>query len=122
METHRVHEVVRDLRAKPRHIRERMALGVAGGVTLVVALGWVAASAATGVFSLSPSTLANAPSTNVGEAVAQGKSNFSDLLGAAGAAFSGSSTTAQIQVVDSSNPPAATDQNNNNTSATVLHF
>ena len=120
MDHRRVHEVVHSLRAKPQHVRERIALGAAGGVTLVVALGWFAASAATGAFSLAPTTVANANVPDLSKTVSQGSSNFGNLLGAAGAAFGATTTPAQITVIDASTTPAP--QNENDTNQTVIHF
>lgn len=116
----RVHEVVHTLRQKPQHVRENIALGVSGGITLVVALGWLAATSASGTFALSPSTFGT-NDANVSEAVASSKSNFSELLGAAGAALGATTTPPTITIVDTEvhstldNPALPAD-------ATVIHF
>jgi membrane-associated phospholipid phosphatase len=52
METRHIHETVHSLRQKPLHVRENIALGVAGGITAIVAVGWFAATAVSGTFSL----------------------------------------------------------------------
>lgn len=112
----RVHEVVHTLRQKPRHVRENIALGIAGGVTFVVALGWLVAFSANGTLAFSSD---NAP--DVKEAVDSSKSNFSDLLGAAGAAFGASSTPAEVTIVET-NVRSTLDEPTVPEDATVIHF
>lgn len=118
----RIPEVVHTLRQKPLYVRENIALGVSGGVTLVVALGWLAATAASGTFTLSPTTFAAADSPDVHGAVAASKSNFSQLLGAAGAAI-GATTTAPttIRVVDT-RVHSTLDREQVPVEQTVIHF
>jgi hypothetical protein len=119
METKRVHEVVHTLRQKPLHVRENIAIGVAGGFTLLVALGWFAASAASGTFSLSSkSTLAAA---GVQQAASTSKDNFSQLLGAAAASISATSSPATVTVVDTQ-VHSTLDQPQVDANATVIHF
>ncbi len=123
METKRVHEVVHDLRQKPLHVRQNIALGVAGGVTLVVALGWFAANALGGTFSLAPSTFAstdqNAP--NFKEAITQNSNSFSQLVGAAGAAVGATSSPTAITIVDTQ-VHSTLDSGQSSSDATVIHF
>jgi hypothetical protein len=122
METKRVHEVVHSLRQKPQHVRENIAIGVSGGITLLVALGWFAATAASGTFSLSPSaTLASTNTADMQQTVASSKDNFSQLLGAAGAAIGASSTPTTITVVDTQ-VHSTLDQPQVDANATVIHF
>jgi hypothetical protein len=122
METKRVHEVVHTLRQKPLHVRENIAIGVAGGFTLLVALGWFAAAASSGTFSLSSNaTLANSNTADMQQAVASGKDNFSQLLGAAAASIGASSTPATITVVDTE-VHSTLDQPQVDANATVIHF
>lgn len=119
--TRRVHEVVKTLREKPEHERQRMALGVSFGFTLIVALGWLGALSANHTLAINP-TSENAQAT--AEATSAAKSSFSDLLGAAGAAFGGSTTTdaaAEITVVDSKTTTSL-DQNTVPSDQTVIHF
>jgi hypothetical protein len=121
METRRVHEVVHTLRQKPVHVRERIALGVAGGVTAIVAVGWFAANSIAGTFSLAPTTLAGG-NPDVHQAVAQTSTSFSELVAASGAAFgAGSSSPATITVVDTK-VNSTLDQQEVPADQTVIHF
>lgn len=121
METPRVHEVVHTLRQKPLHVRQNIALGVSGGLTLVVALGWFAANAAAGTFSLAPTSLASDSGTEARQAVAASGNGFTQLLGAAGAAFGATSSPAQITVVDTKTS-STLDHQEPSPEATVIHF
>ncbi|MDB5195191.1 MAG: hypothetical protein JWO84_375 [Parcubacteria group bacterium] len=122
METQRVHEVVRSLRDKPLHVRENIAIGVSGGITLLVALGWFAASAASGTFSLSPNaTLAATNNPEMQQAVNSSKDGFSQLLGAASASIGASSSPATITVVDTQ-VHSTLDQQTVPADQTVIHF
>ena len=118
----RIHEIVHRLRQKPLHVRENIAIGVSGGFTLVVALGWLVATTASGTFTLAPSTFAAADSPDVHAAVAASKSNFSDLLGAAGAALGATtSAPATITVVETSSR-STLDREAVPENQTVIHF
>jgi len=118
--TARVHEVVKTLREKPEHERQRMALGVSFGFTLIVALGWLGGLAANHTLAINPAS-ENAQAT--AQASTAVKSSFTDLLGAAGAAFGSSTTTApaDITVVDSKTTTSL-DQNTVPSDVTVIHF
>jgi len=119
--TTRVHEVVKTLREKPEHERQRMALGVSFGITLVVALGWIGALSANHTLAINPAS-ENAQAT--AQASTAAKTGFSDLLGAAGAAFGGSSSStapADITVVDSKTTTSL-DENTVPNDVTVIHF
>jgi hypothetical protein len=114
----RVHEVVHHLRTKPQHVRENIAIGTAGGITLVVAIGWLFATAASGTFAWTDSPTAD---PQVHEAVAEGSNQFSDLLGAAGAVFGATSSPAEITIVDTQ-VRSTLDQPSVSPEATVIHF
>jgi hypothetical protein len=83
-------DLVERLRAKPEHIRRRIALFSSAGITGVVGLAWLAATVNTGALALSktPPTQLPAPSDN-----------GSTLIGAA-AAFQGPKDDATIRVED----------------------
>lgn len=115
-----IHEIVRTLRAKPLHVRENIAIGVSGGVTLVVALGWLVATAASGTFTLAPTTFAN-DDAGMKTAVAASKTNFSNLLGAAGAAFGATTSAPTITVVDTS-VHSTLEDDSVSPEQTVIHF
>jgi hypothetical protein len=95
---------VERLRTKPLHVRRNIAVGVSTGVTALIAVAWFGTLAATGAFSLAPqpqqanSVVANAP--DIKQAVASAKTNFSDLLGAAGAASSTSTPATGLTIVE----------------------
>jgi hypothetical protein len=121
MEPKRVHEVVHTLRQKPLHVRENIALGVSGGITFLVAAGWLVANAASGTFALAPTTLADSATPEVHQAVASGKDNFTQLLGAAGAALGATTSSPTITIVNTE-VHSTLDQPSVPADATVIHF
>ncbi len=121
MELHHVHQTVHTLRQKPLHVRENITLGVAGGVTALVALAWFFATLSSGTFSLAPSSFASTESPNVSKTVVESTTNFTQLLGAAGAAISASSSPAAITIVDTK-VNSTLDQQTVPADATVIHF
>ena len=116
----RLHETIHTLRAKPVHMRENIAIVTAGGITLVVAALWFVANAASGTFAIGPSAFPANP--EAGKAVAASSEGFSQLLGAAGAALSGSSSPATITIVDTQVHSTLDTGNQNDTNQTVIHF
>jgi hypothetical protein len=108
------------LRAKPEHIRKRIAIGTSVGVTAVVALVWLTTLVTSGTLALnlvSPGgNIAEGGSGNVQGAVAETQTNFSQLLGAVGA-ISSSSTDPNLIIVDQA--PTTTPANSN---PTVIPF
>lgn len=125
METHRVHEVVHTLRQKPLHVRENLALGIAAGITVLVAGVWAVTGAVNGTFSLAPeSHLADAASEDariIQEASQASSDGFSQLLGAAGAAIGATSTPASITIVNTE-VHSTLDQDQVDPNATVINF
>ncbi|MDB5237380.1 MAG: hypothetical protein JWL88_482 [Parcubacteria group bacterium] len=116
---------IEKLRAKPEHIRERIAFGTAAGVTGVAATIWVIALAATGTFSLSPSagTLASGPAGQ--GAIAQTQDGFSQLVGAVGAAAGSTNTAPSLRIVDDGTTSSLDTKHAavaNNSNATVIPF
>ncbi len=79
-------EYIESLKGKPAHVRERIAFGAAGGVTAVVAVGWLAVTATSGTFALNVDS--QAPG-DIDAAFAETRSSFDSLLGAVGAFQSG---------------------------------
>jgi hypothetical protein len=114
MDRNSVIDYVERLRAKPEHIRRRIAVGTTVGVTGVVAAGWLTALVLSGSLALAPvgassSTLASAPgTTQVVNAATQTQSSFTQLLGAVGLA-NASSAPASLNVVDASTTTPSTD-------------
>lgn len=87
-------EYLETLRAKPGHIRERIALGTAAATTAVVAAAWLIVLSASGTFTLAPSNVtASSDAEGFGTAVAETKSGFSSFLGAVGAYQSGQTSS-----------------------------
>ncbi len=89
------------LREKPAHVRHTIALGVSGGITSLVFVGWLAAMTTSGVFATAGSSVARSvtPPEEVQKSIEASSRNVNSLLGAASAALTGSSTSA-VEVVD----------------------
>ena len=85
------------LRAKPNHIRHRIAYGTAAGVTAVVGLVWAGVFISSAPLALAPAGSDTAAAQNTQAALAETKSNFSQLLSAVGAA-GGASQPAALAV------------------------
>lgn len=117
---------IEKLRAKPHHVRERIALGTAAGVTGIIGAIWVVTLAATGTFSLAPvgGTLASDSSTQ--SAIAQSQSGFSQLLGSAGAALGATTTPPSLRIVDDGTQSSLDTSKQvsaaNSSNATVISF
>lgn len=109
MATQRIIEHIDRLREKPEHIRHRIAMGVAFGITAVVAAGWMTAMATSGTLALKSSTNeAPGSGSDVAAAVTESTSAFSSLMGAAGAAFSATSTEAALDIIESETRTSST--------------
>ncbi len=95
--SHHIHR----LREKPAHVRERIALGVSGGITTLVFAGWLVAMGSSGAFSIATQSVAHSvtPPDDVQKSLSEGARGMNSLLGAASAALSGSTTSA-VEVVD----------------------
>jgi len=101
------------LRAKPGHIRQKIAFGAAAGATVIVAAGWFAVAATSGTFLLAPPTLASAGSdSGLTSALAQTQSSVSSLIGAAAAfkpgAGAGSGITIETTASSTAEAPQPT--------------
>jgi hypothetical protein len=116
--SHHIHK----LKQQPSHIRERVAIGISGGVTAMVAIGWMMAMSSSGAFSLATSSIAEsiAPPQEVKDGFAQSGNSFNSLMGAAGQAFGTSEAPADIQVVDTHT--SSTLDTSTAGSATVIPF
>ncbi len=89
------------LRAKPEHIRHRIAMAVAFGVTGLVTAGWIAAMATSGTLALKTQPVAiQGVDSDVAKAVTESTSAISSLMGAAGAAFGATSTEAALSIIE----------------------
>ncbi|HYF29469.1 MAG TPA: hypothetical protein VEA36_03855, partial [Candidatus Paceibacterota bacterium] len=86
------------IREKPHHVRRQIAFGTSLTITALVAIGWVGALVSTPKLAIDPNladeelSLANAPTMTGG--------SFSELVGAAGAAFGATTSPAKVMVVD----------------------
>ncbi|MFA7302180.1 MAG: hypothetical protein WC030_00310 [Candidatus Paceibacterota bacterium] len=90
---------VEHLKTKPHHVRRKVALGVAGGVTSLVAVLWLGVSLSTNAFAIQGSTFAE--STAQGPAittVTEGPEQ--NLAGAAAARQRDASGPARIEIVN----------------------
>ena len=101
--TTRFHEKLQIIKNKPEHVRQNIALGVSGGITLLVLAGWLGALSHNKTFALDSNTQSDIP--NPVEKVAETRDTFSNLLGAAGSAFGATTSPTEIKIVDTE-PPA----------------
>lgn len=129
MATERIIEHVNRLREKPHHVRHNIAMGVAFGITGLVALGWMTALATSGTLALKSSAVVSSASgagNDVSEVVSESTNAFSSLMGAAGAAFNATSTEAALDIIESETRTYSTFETRtepaNNTSKTVISF
>lgn len=127
MATDRIIEHVHRLREKPHHVRHNIALGVALGITSLVALGWVTALATSGTLAVSSGTTEERPlGPEVSETLEDSTNAFTNLMGAAGAAFSMSSSSAELDIVEGEARTHSTFDTRvepaNNTDKTVISF
>ncbi|HEY0948166.1 MAG TPA: hypothetical protein VGE53_01590 [Candidatus Paceibacterota bacterium] len=111
------------LQEKPEHVRHNIAMGVAVGVTALVAAGWAVALGTSGTFALSEPKLAEDRET-FAESFEEPASAFSNLMGAAGAAFNATSTEAALKVIETrtSSTLEGRAQPANDTEKTVIPF
>lgn len=127
---------IHTLKQKPEHVRHRIAMGTSIGVTALVGVIWVAVMATSGTFALNTN-----PATSTGTGTGNGqtpssdafalsgtnvKSNFSQLVGAVGAATGATTSQPALTIVDgtttsSFNQPTQQSANAN-ASATVIPF
>ena len=99
----RLKQHLHTLKRQPSHVRERVAVGVSGGITALVAVGWFTAMATSGSFSMATSSIAESVRTpqEVTDGVAASSGTFKSLMGAAGEALGGKGADAPaISVVE----------------------
>lgn len=124
-------DFIERLRAHPVHIRQRIAVGTAVGVTAIIFIVWAVGTATSGVLALdlnSPTAVGASGDTGNTAAVAgatqtKSTSHLNQLLGAIGALQQPSKPA--LQPVDSSPAPAQNTQtqtNENATDQTTLQF
>jgi hypothetical protein len=95
-------KLIQDLRAKPEHVRKRLALGASAGFTALVAVMWAVTLSANGTFALSSQPAPEDPNANGGYVLGGTgvKSNFSQLVGAVGAAAGATTSQTQLTIID----------------------
>jgi hypothetical protein len=123
---------IQKLRAKPEHIRERIALGTSAGLTGIVALVWIVTLATTGTFSLKSQNATGGDLFAMGDqsqtqnVAAQTQNGFSQLVGAAGAALGATSTAPDLHIVNDRTTSSLEAKQEaaaaNNSNATVIPF
>lgn len=127
MATDRIIEHIDRLREKPEHVRHRIAMLTAAGVTGLVAVTWMGALATSGTLALKTEAAAQSASgtgSEVSAAITESTSAFSNLMGAAGAAFGATSTEAALEIIETRNSSTinAQAQPANATHKTVIPF
>lgn len=116
------------LREKPEHVRHQIAFGLAAGLTSLVAVGWGIALTTSGALAINSDVqpqAATGPGTeSLSESLKEPAENFSNLVGAAGAAFGATSSEAALRVIDSrtSSTLEGRAQSSNATDKTVIPF
>lgn len=117
-----IRDYIEELRSKPEHVRERIALGSSIGITALVFVGWLTALTTSGALVSQP-TIADAhEAEQMSAAVEATKSSFSGLLGAAGAAQSASKNEGELQIVDATTTTTFDTQSDPMEGKTVIPF
>jgi hypothetical protein len=124
-------DFIERLRSKPEHVRQRVALGSAAGITGVVTMVWFLALTVSGNLSLAvPSADANSnatlaqtatPAPDLSGALAQTQTGFNQLLGAAGVATA-TTAPAALTVEDVKPAKAPVTEQRNSEGQTVIPF
>lgn len=122
---------IHTLKQKPEHVRHRIVLGTSIGITALVGVIWATTMVTSGAFALNANTnTQNNGQTPTADAFALSgtntKSNFSDLVGAVGAATGATTSKPALTIIDgttsSSFDQSAQGSANANPSATVIPF
>jgi len=127
MATDRIIEHIDRLREKPEHVRHRIAVLTAAGITGLVAVTWMGALATSGALALktdAETETRTGSGDDMAVALNESTSAFSNLMGAAGAAFGATSTEAALQIIET-RTSSTLDTNvgpANNTNKTVIPF
>ena len=120
------------LREQPHHVRHGIAYGVSGGITALVVVVWATVLMTSGALEIKPAVVASSgsetgsnPDTEVKKALADSKSAFSNLMGAAGAAgaaVGATSTDAALTIITARASSTMDSKIDNSTSKTVIPF
>lgn len=125
MATERIIEHVERLRQHPEHVRYRIAMGTALGISSLVAVGWAVALTSSGTLALKdPEPVAGpTPESELAQSFAETGSAFSNLMGAAGAAFNATSSEAALRIIDTRTTSTLSEEETSAAaSATVIPF
>lgn len=98
-----ISEYIEELRKKPEPVRQRIAFGVATGVTGLIAVVWMTTLATSGTLAIKSTgtTLGGGPgSATIVDELAKPVSSMSNLMGAVGAAFGATSTEAALNIIE----------------------
>lgn len=105
------------LKNKPQHVRENIAIGISGGITLLVFIGWAGSMAQSHRFAISPIKETPEIVSPLAKA-SEAKDSFSNLLGAVGATSGKEASSTNIQIIDSAPVPKTEPAEGQ----TVIHF
>jgi hypothetical protein len=116
-----ISEHLERVREKPHHERRRIAFVSSLLLTGLVAFGWMGALASSGTLAIADP---DGDVADMRDGLASTKSNFSGLLGAAGAAIGATSSPAAVVVVDGATFSTLDERQEhlNNTNKTVITF
>lgn len=109
-------EHIEHVKTKPHHVRKRVAFGVAGGVTGLIGLVWLAGSLSFGLFAIKDHNFAE--STGAVPVITTSNAPDTSKLAGAASAFTTGSQTAHIEIVDTT--PSVTP--NKKAEQTVIPF
>ncbi|MDB4992100.1 MAG: hypothetical protein JWL75_345 [Parcubacteria group bacterium] len=123
-------KLIANMKEKPELVRKRIAVGASAGVTGLVGLIWIASMVTSNTFALGNTSVGSdqtaTTNTTADSSTLAGtgvKSNFSQLLGAVGAATNGTTSKPALTIVDGNTSSSfATTSNPNNQSATNIAF
>lgn len=90
-------DFIERLRAKPEHVRHRIALGASAGATGLVAIAWFGALATSNAFTISPSVPGD---VELAAALNETSQSANSLMGAAGFLNASARNEDGISVVD----------------------
>lgn len=95
----RLQSFIARLQEKPESVRYRIAFGTALSITGVVALGWVTALSTSGTLALKDTPAVVSDGATLAEQLSEPVSAFSNLMGAAGAAFGAQDSEAALRII-----------------------
>ncbi len=115
-------DFIERLKAKPHHVRQRIAMGTSVGVTGVVAAGWLLTLVFSGHLTLNSAPASTGGTgSDVSTAVSQTSTSFNQLLGAAGLATA-TTAPASLTIVDAPAPDSSPKPERNSQGQTVIPF